>query len=137
MLSLHSVFRALAMPMALVFALATVPLAPARAGLVPTEEAVAAMGAAAERAKVAEFLGREAVRAELGALGVDPAEAQARVAGLSDDEVRTIAGRIDELPAGQSALGVIIGAAVLIFIVLLITDILGFTKVFNFTRSVR
>jgi hypothetical protein len=40
---------------------------------------------------------------------------------------------MDKAPAG----GGIIGAIVLVFLVLLLTDILGFTKVFPFTRSVR
>ena len=39
----------------------------------------------------------------------------------------------DELPAG----GDLLGAAVLIFLVLLFTDIMGYTKVFPFTRSAR
>jgi hypothetical protein len=48
--------------------------------------------------------------------------------------VAEITTRIDELPAGQSAIGIIVGAVVLIFIVLLITDLLCLTSVFNFTR---
>lgn len=43
-----------------------------------------------------------------------------------------IAGKIDSLPAG----GEFIGALVFVFVLLLVTDILGFTKVYNFTRSV-
>ena len=54
-------------------------------------------------------------------------------AALSDDEVAQLAARMDSLPAG----GEIIGALVLIFIILLITDILGFTKVFPFTKPIR
>ncbi|MDP4796263.1 MAG: PA2779 family protein, partial [Rhodospirillales bacterium] len=54
---------------------------------------------------------------------------------LSDAEVSKLAGQIKSSPAGQGALGAIIGALVLIFIVLLITDLLGFTSVFGFTRK--
>jgi hypothetical protein len=36
------------------------------------------------------------------------------------------------LPAGGGALGTIVGAALIIFIVLLLTDIFGFTDVFSF-----
>jgi len=43
-----------------------------------------------------------------------------------------LAATVDRLPAGGSAVGALIGAGVLIFIVLLITDILGFTHVFPF-----
>ena len=70
----------------------------------------------------------------MAALGVDPAEAARRVGGLSDAEVQRIAGELDRLPAGQGAVGAVIGAALLIFIVLLITDLLGLTDVFPFVR---
>jgi len=55
---------------------------------------------------------------------------------MSDEEVSKISSQIDTLPAGGD-FGGIVGAVVFVFIVLLITDILGFTKVFGFTRSVR
>jgi len=66
-------------------------------------------------------------------MGVDPAQARERVKALDDQQVRDLAARIDQLPAGGDVLGII----VTIFIVLLITDILGFTKVFPFTRAIR
>jgi hypothetical protein len=55
---------------------------------------------------------------------------------MSDDEILKISSEIDTLPAGGD-LGGIVGAVVFVFVVLLITDILGLTKVFGFTRSVR
>ena len=58
---------------------------------------------------------------------------RSRVKALDDQQVRDLAARIDQLPAGGDVLGII----VTIFIVLLITDILGFTKVFPFTRAIR
>ena len=64
--------------------------------------------------------------------GVKPATAKARVSALSDEEVAAIAGKIDSPPAG----GEFIGALVFVFVLLLVTEILGFTKVYNFTRSV-
>jgi hypothetical protein len=73
------------------------------------------------------------VRARLQAYGVDPAQAQARVAALTDEEAARLAAQIDELPAG----GDILGAAVVVFLVLLFTDVMGYTKIFPFTRSVR
>ena len=119
------------------FAMTAVPLAPAYAALIPTERMIGDGQAAAERERVAGFLAREDVRGELRKQGVNPDEAVARVAALSDREIGEIAARLDELPAGQSALGVVVGAAVTIFIVLLITDILCVTNVFNFTRCAR
>lgn len=79
---------------------------------------------------------REDVRARLEAWGVDPADARARIDAMTDEEAATVASRFDTLPAGGDA-GGIIGVLFAVFLVLLITDILGLTRVFPFTRSVR
>ena len=81
------------------------------------------------------FLNRSEVQKHLVAWGVNPEEANTRVDSLTDQEIDKIATQIDQLPAGGDALGTIVGAALLIFIVLLITDILGFTDVFPFVKS--
>jgi hypothetical protein len=85
-----------------------------------------------DRTLIVAALSREDVQAALVARGIDPAQAQDRVAALTDEEASVVASQLDTAPAGG-----IIGAIVLIFLVLLLTDILGFTKIFRFTRSVR
>ena len=87
--------------------------------------------------KVIQFTAREDVAKILGQMDVDPKMIEARVASMTDEEASKIASEIETLPAGGSAVGSIVGAAVFVFIVLLITDILGFTKVFGFTRTIR
>jgi hypothetical protein len=109
----------------LIVALA-VPL-PAQAALVPTD-------AALERQRLAGLLERAEVQQQLRAYGVEPAEARARVAALTDAEAAQLVSNIDELPAGGIG---IVGAIVLVFLVLLVTDILGYTKVFPFTKPIR
>lgn len=53
---------------------------------------------------------------------------------LTDEEARTLSQQLDSLPAG----GVdVLGTVLIVFIVLLITDVLGFTKVFSFTRPIK
>ena len=74
------------------------------------------------------------MQAQLQNLGIAKADAQARVAALTDDEAATLAGRIDSLPAGGDG---VIGSLIFVFLVLLVTDILGFTKVFPFTHAVK
>ena len=64
-------------------------------------------------------------------------EAMQRATTLSDREIRQIAGQLEKLPAGQSAVGAVVGAIVLIFLVLLITDLLGLTDVFPFVKKQR
>src|SRR5512141_1809601 len=70
------------------------------AGMVGTNEVIAAAQAAGARDKVRDFVGRTAVRDQLQNLGISPDTAQARVNAMTDSEVATIAGRIDSLPAG-------------------------------------
>ncbi|MGQ2966631.1 PA2779 family protein [Methylophilus sp.] len=96
------------------------------------ESAITAKGEQ-DRAKIVAMLSRDEVQSALVARGIDPVEAKSRVAALNDDEASKLATEMDKAPAG----GGIIGAIVLVFLVLLLTDILGFTKIFPFTRSVR
>lgn len=85
-----------------------------------------------DREKIVSMLSRDDVQSQLIARGIDPTEAKLRVASLTDDEASSLATQLDKAPAGG-----IIGAILLVFFVLLLTDILGFTKIFPFTRSVR
>ena len=91
----------------------------------------------AARMRLATFLERADVTARLDAMGIRADEARARADALSDNEVLTASSRLENMPAGGDALGAIIGAALLVFIVLLITDILGLTKVFSFTKPMK
>ena len=123
--------------MTLVLLLTSLPLGVAQATLITTDQVIGDQGgdgAQHERGKVDAFLQRQDVRDQMVAFGVDPEEAKARVASLSDREISAITGQIDRLPAGQGVLVALIGAAVFVFIVLLITDLLGLTHIFPFVR---
>lgn len=108
----------------------------AQARIVATEEITAPAAASTlidSRATVNQFLARDEVRQAMLGQGVTSQAALERVAAMSDSEVAQLAGRIDQAPAGGDVLGILFT----VFIVLLITDIMGLTKVFPFTRSVR
>ena len=129
--------RTVALAVATALFVTSLPLGVARAGLVTTEQVVEQRTVARDRERLAAFLLRDDVRQQMEALGVDRQEAIERLASLSDQEVQQIAGRIDELPAGQSVLvGVLIAAGV-VLIVLVITDLLGLTDVFAVINPVR
>ena len=109
-------------------------LAPAQAAMVGTPQIAAAEQGRLDRAQLASLLEREDLQRQLGAMGVDVEQAKARVASLTDAEVAELNQRIGELPAGGiSALG----AIVLIFLVFVITDLLGATDVFPFVDPVQ
>ncbi len=102
----------------------------AHAGMIGTEVVVNAAQVQQDRERLRDVFNRDDVQAQLLARGVDPAQVQARVDSLTDQEVQTLAGKMDQLPAGGDGLELLI----FIFIVLLITDILGFTNVFPFVK---
>ena len=102
---------------------------PTQAAMVATDKALGG----ADREHVSQYLACADVQARLSQYGVNARDVQARIAAMSDDEVAQLAGKIDALPAGGDILGVI----VLVFLVLLLTDILGFTKVFPFTKPIK
>jgi hypothetical protein len=105
--------------------------APAYAGMVGTATVIDQQQATLDRQRLLTALDRADVRRQLISMGVDPQAARERVAALSDEELHTAAGHMQDLPAG----GDILGVAVLIFLVLLFTDIMGYTDVFPFVKK--
>jgi hypothetical protein len=108
----------------------------ASASLIPTDQvarSVASANGESPHDRLSELMSRSDVVAQLEKLGVNPEDAQVRVASLTDEEAVLLADQIESAPAGAG----ILGAILLVFFVLLITDVLGFTKVFPFTRSAR
>ena len=129
--------KTVALAVATALFVTSLPLGVARAGLVTTEQVVEQRTAASDRERLTAILLRDDVRQQMEALGVDRDEALERLASLSDQEIQKIAGRIDELPAGQSVLvGVLIAAGV-VLIALVITDLLGLTDVFAVINPIR
>jgi hypothetical protein len=110
-----------------------VPIAPVHAAMIGTEQIVSTGEVIQNRDRIRSFLQREDVRDMLQKQGVDSNVALSRVDAMTDQEVQTVADQLDKLPAGGSVLGVLFA----VFVILLVTDILGLTKVFPFTRSVR
>jgi hypothetical protein len=131
---LRQLRRGVALVVAVAMLVVSMPIGAAQAALVSTEQLLTTGDGPAERARVMAFLERADVREQIVALGVDPNEAAARVQALSDAQVRQIAGQLDQLPAGQTAVGIIVGAILLVFLILLLTDLLGLTNVFPFVN---
>jgi hypothetical protein len=105
------------------------------AKMISTETVVETGRAYEARMYVNSVLAREDVKTALISQGIDIQEVEARIFSLTDAEIVSLADQLESAPAGGSAVGVIVGAAVIIFIVLLITDILGFTDVFTFIKK--
>lgn len=135
-----AIHRFLSKPIALALAAAlfvtSLPIGAARAGMVTTDQLVEQRAAAGDRERLAAILLRDDVRQQMEALGVNRDEAIARLASLSDQEVQQIAGRIDEMPAGQSVLVGVLIVAGAVLLGLLITDLLGITDVYAVVNPV-
>jgi hypothetical protein len=78
----------------------------AHAGMIGTDQVVQAVPA--DRGAVLNFVSRADVAGQLQAFGLDPATARDRVAAMTDDEVRYLAGRIDAMPAGADGAGLLL-----------------------------
>lgn len=99
-------FRMMALFLAVAVMLVSLPPLPAMAGMVSTDTVIAEQtGATADAPRIDRnallaAMARDDMRAGIAALGVDPAEAEARIAALSDVEFAELANQIDNLPAG-------------------------------------
>lgn len=101
----------------------------AQAALVGTLQAVESGTRSLDLEKVNAALARDQVRDQMVALGVDPTVVDARVARLTDSELRSLAERMDQMPAGGDALAVI----GIVFLVLIILELVGVIDIFKKT----
>jgi len=109
---------------------AAAPAASPSSDLVSTQSALANDSGQADRERIHQLLNRADIQEALVEQGVDLDEVDARVAALSDAEAQQMANQLEELPAGAG----VIGALFAVFVILLVTDILGLTDVYPFTR---
>mgnify|MGYP003700340849 FL=1 len=96
------------------------------AAMVGTDQIAAEVTGEQQRQELRNFLQRNDVRAQLTTLGVDPGDAQDRIASLTDSEVRSLYQQVGDLPAGGSALGTV----ALVLLILILLDVAGATDIF-------
>lgn len=133
---LSRLFHKTALLLILLLSFHTIVAPVASAIMVGTDTLVSAQEVEDSRARLTALLAREDVGAALQGHGVSAQEALLRVNGLTDQEVVKLAQNIDALPAaGDGGVGSLVGALVFIFLVLLITDIVGLTDVFPFVHK--
>lgn len=125
--------KSVAVVLAAQLLLATQAVTLAQAEMLGTEAAINKYAALDDRAALFDALNRGDVQAEMVGLGIDPAEAEARLAALSDAEVSSILRQMENDNAGAD----IVGTLFTVFVILLVTDILCLTRVFPFTRCAR
>lgn len=107
-------------------------IAPSQAAMISTERMVATELATQQRTDLQSLLQRDEVKAQLTDMGVRVTSVEKRIAAMTDTEVTQLTTKLEEMPAG----GGLLGAAVVIFVVFVITDAIGATDIFTFVRPV-
>jgi hypothetical protein len=127
--------KTIAAVLVVAFSFLSVIVAPLQAAMVGTADMLQQQDRELARAKVVRFMERQDVANYLSAMGVDSDEAISRVATLTDEEISMLSEKIDHMPAGGDAVGFLLAVALILFLVLLITDMIGVTDVFSFINK--
>jgi hypothetical protein len=90
----------------------------AQAGMVGTQDLVAASVTQANRDKVRDFVSRSDVQRQLESMGLESGNAKARVDAMTDQEIQQIAGRIDQLPAGADDVVAVVAIVAIVILVM-------------------
>lgn len=114
--------------------LTMMPMVPAQAAMLGTDQIINSTLAAPDQDKLQEFLYQEATQQQLLAWGVSPDWVRERVSSLTSTELTQINQQIDNLHAGGNG---ILGILLIIFIVFVITDVIGATDIFPFIHPVK
>lgn len=119
--------------MVLSLSLIILPLMSAQAAIVGNAELFGSTEISTDRTVLIEALERDSARQQLAALGISQEQAMERINRMTNQEIAQLNQQLADLPAGGDVLGII----VLIFIVFIITDVIGATDIFPFIHPVK
>jgi hypothetical protein len=105
----------------------------AQAAIIANNQLIQQTQQASDRAALLQTLQRTDVQQQLLAMGVTTADIESRVSHMTGDEVAQLNQQINDLPAGGDVLGLL----VLIFIIFVITDVIGATDIFPFIHPIK
>ena len=100
----------------------------AKARFIGTQEAMQMTQREDQLARINGTLLRTDVQEQMLAFGVEPNDVQDRLAVLTDEELRQLDGRLQDMPAGGDSVLAVIG---IVFLVLLILELVGVTNIFT------
>jgi predicted PurR-regulated permease PerM len=129
-LMIHSLRRPTAVLLSLLLAL--MPMLPAQAAMIGNEQIINQSQSQQTRGSLQQLFEQDTARQQLQAWGVNPEQIQNRIDSLTDSELARINQQVDTLDAGGNVLGILL----IIFIVFVITDVLGATDIFPFIHPV-
>jgi hypothetical protein len=135
MKNIHMFLKPVGLFLAVFMFLISGPCQSAMAALIGTESVVNTDGAQNAREYLKSLLAREDVTNALVSQGIDPGEAKNRLDSLTDEEATRLADQLQELPAGGDFFVTLLIVVLIVFLVLLATDIAGYTDIFPFVKS--
>lgn len=115
-----------------IFALLSLQMTPVQAAMVSNDNLLIQARHDISVNQMVTMLQRVEVQDKLIAMGVDPVAATVRVRQMNDVELAELTKNLEQLPAGSGVLGVLLT----VFIVLIITDMLGATDIFPFVKNI-
>ena len=112
--------------------LISVSLGNVQAAVVSNDEVILKTQQVEDKAALLQAVQREEVQQQLSSMGVSAADVESRINQMTHEEIAQLNLNMAELPAGEGVLGTI----VLIFLVFVITDVIGATDIFPFVHPV-
>jgi hypothetical protein len=128
---MHYLRRPIAVLLSMLLALA--PLMPAQAAMIGNQQIINQQQQGQTRDSLQQLVEQQSARQQLLALGVSPDLVKNRIDSLTDSELARINRHVDTLDAGGNILGILL----VIFIVFVITDVIGATDIFPFIHPVK
>ena len=112
--------------------LALVPLLPAQAAMIGNQQIISQNQSQQTRDSLQQLFAQQAAQQQLRAWGVSPDRIKSRIDSLTDTELARINQQVNDLNAGGNILGILL----VIFVVFIITDVIGATDIFPFVHPV-
>ena len=108
------------------------PLLPAQAAMIGNQQIINQNQSQQTRDSQQQLLDQDTARQQLHAWGVSPEQINSRIDSMTVAELARINHQLNDLHAGGSVLGILL----VIFIVFVITDVIGATDIFPFIHPV-
>lgn len=135
MKEIRKIFKPVGLILAICMLWLSGPCQSLSAAMIGTETVIGSDREQDAREYLITFLARDDVRAALVSRGIDPLEAQRRIDSLTDEEARWVADQLEQMPAGGGFFTTMLIVVFLVFVILLVTDIAGYTDIFPFVKS--
>jgi hypothetical protein len=119
-------------PILSILALLSIHTAPLQAAMVDNDQLLASSQQELTKTQILSELDKQEVQDKLVAAGVNIDDAKQRIQQMNQQELAQIQQEFEQMPTGSG----IIGALLVVFVVLVVTDMLGATDVFGFVHNI-